>query len=90
MLKINNCQFKHCNTKLDKFIQTDIVEKSVFSTKHYELVEVVNCTGLEMVNKEGCIAENVKLKDTNTKGELIGSTLDENSDVGITFKLKDE
>lgn len=77
-LFVEDCTFMNCSTKRDsgKIIKTFLEYNSLFKKPLYwKVVNIINCKGLDNINKEASEITNVNEKNETTSGEKIGATL---------------
>jgi len=77
-VSVDDCEFKHCITQHPdcKIIKREHYSKTFFG-KEIPAIRVNNCRGLENVNKEGELTEEIILKQETTTGQPIGARIDE-------------
>jgi hypothetical protein len=77
---VDECEFKHCiaEDSSSKIIEREPWYEPLFGQpKRATTIEVRNCRGLENVNKEGELTEEIVLKQETATGQPIGTRLDE-------------
>jgi len=78
---IEDCDFKHCITQHPdlKIIEREPTYTTFWASKKKRAttIEVRNCRGLENVNKEDELKEEITLKQETATGQPIGARLDE-------------
>ena len=81
MVTVENCDFKHCITKdpSSKIVECESTYRTYWTNKQKctTTIALRNCRGLENVNKEGELTEEIILKQDTTTGQPIGAQLDE-------------
>ena len=85
ILTVDDCEFRHCITENQKgrIIELESCYQGVFlNDKYATTIEIHNCRGLENVNKEGELTEDVVIQQETSMGQPIGVRLDE-ATVGV-------
>ena len=81
---IKNCSFKNCVAAKEPIKMGDVFFTGVFNNKRtpVKYTEIINCKGLENINKEGKEAKNIPIQMKAKDGTAIGSSI-EADDIGI-------
>ena len=81
---VEDCDFKHCETEHPdcKIIECRPFYPTLWNPKRATAIEVRNCRGLENVNREGELTDDIEIKQETSTGKPIGSRLDVN-EVGV-------
>jgi hypothetical protein len=85
VVTIDDCEFRHCiiEGEKGKIIQLQSHHLNIFKQGKWDTtVDVRNCRGLENVNKEGELTEEVTILQETSTGKPIGARLDE-ATVGV-------
>ena len=76
-LELKQCRFKNIRTRRTdgEIINKTILYKSLLSSKTVKVAQIIDCQGLDLINKEGDISENTERWTRTDDGRQIGASL---------------